>query len=110
LSTTLRTLNHSTRNGPTPEQKAAIKEHLSEFHQKMLSQNAQIVYITVLHLLKDRKQTSIWLDDAQISRRARVLIQHIAPVQIEIARAGLLHLEPGLNAVKYELVTEDEAA
>jgi hypothetical protein len=75
----------------------------------MLSQNAQIVYVTVMHLLKDRKQTAIWLTDAEVSRRARVLIQFIGPAQIEIARAGLLHLEAGLNAVKYELITEDEA-
>jgi len=87
-----------------------VSEYLNEFYQQMLSQPAQKVYCAVAHLLKDRKQTSIWLDDAQVSRRSRVLIQYIPGAQSEIARAGLMHLEPGLNAVKYELVTEDEAA
>jgi hypothetical protein len=37
-----------------------------------------------------------------------VLIQFIPGAQSEIARAALMHLEPGLNSVKYELITEDE--
>jgi hypothetical protein len=69
---------------------------------------AQKVFCAVAHLLKDRKQTYIWLDDAQVSRRSRVLIQFIPGAQSEIARAALMHLEPGLNSVKYELITEDE--
>jgi hypothetical protein len=90
---------------PAPD----VNQYLSEFHQEMLSLNAQKVFCTVAYLLRDRKQESIWLTDAEVSRRARVLIQFIPAAQSEIARAGLMHLEPGLNAVKYELITEDEA-
>jgi hypothetical protein len=114
MSTTLgipnrSSLNHSTRNGPRPEQRAAIKEHLSEFHQQRLSLPAQIVFVTVLQLLLDRNAESIWLGDAEVSRRARVLIQFIGPAQTELAQAGLLHLVPGENQTRYELIT-DEAA
>jgi hypothetical protein len=90
---------------PAPD----VNQYLSEFHQEMLSLNAQKVFCTVSYLLRDRKQESIWLTDAEVSRRARVLIQFIGPAQSELARVGLLHMEPGLNQVKYELITEDEA-
>jgi hypothetical protein len=91
---------------PAPD----VNQYLSEFHQEMLSLNAQKVFCTVAYLLRDRKQTSIWLTDAEVSRRSRVLIQYIPGTQSELARAGLMHLEPGLNAVRYELVTDAEAA
>ena|ERR1700730_10606125 len=86
-----------------------VSEFLNEFHQQMLSLPAQKIFCTIAHLLKDRKQTAIWLDDAQISRRARVLIQFVGPAQSELARSGLLHLVPGENQTRYELI-EDEAA
>jgi hypothetical protein len=102
-------LNHSTRHGATPEQRTAIKKYLNEWHQQTLSQHAQIVFVTVAHLLKDRKQESIWLGDAEVSRRARVLIQFIHAAQSELAKAGLMHMIPGENQTRYELIT-DEAA
>ena len=92
---------------------ATVSGYLNEWHQEMLSlsPNAQKVYCAVAHLLRDRNATSIWLDDAQVSRRAKVLIQFIGPAQSELARAGLLHLDPGETQTRYELVTtEDEAA
>jgi hypothetical protein len=109
LGTNRPALNHSTRNGPTPSQRAAIDEHLSESHQEMLSLPAQIVYCTVLQLLKYRNAQSIWMNDAEISRRSRVLIQFIPGAQTELARAGLLFLTPGEKQVRYELITENDA-
>jgi hypothetical protein len=89
---------------------AEEKINETDWQVSLLSENAQKVYDSITWLLKDRKQTAIWLDDAQLSRRARVLIQFIPGAQSELAKSGLMHMEPGLNQVKYELVTsEDEA-
>jgi hypothetical protein len=85
-----------------------VSEYLNEGHIETLSPNAQKVYCAVAYLLKDRNATEIWLDDAQVSRRARVLIQFIGSAQSELARAGLLHLVPGDNQTKYALAYADE--
>jgi hypothetical protein len=77
-----------------------VSEYLNEWHQQTLSEHAQKVFCTVAHLLKDRNAISLWLDDAQVSRRARVLIQFIPNAQSELACSGLLHLVPGENQTR----------
>jgi hypothetical protein len=84
--------------------------YLCEGHQETLSLNAQKVFCAIAYLLKDRNAESLWLDDAQVSRRARVLIQYVPGAQSELAKAGLLHMEPGITQTKYELADECGAA
>lgn len=95
------------RNQSTLRPAATVSEYLNEWYQETLSQHAQKVYCSIAYLLKDRNQKEIWLDDAQVSRRARVLIQFIGPAQSELVRSGLMHLVPGENQTRYELITDE---
>jgi hypothetical protein len=87
----------------------SVDELLSPWHKEILSTNAQKLYCAVWSVMKDRNAQSTWMDDAQASRRSRVLIQHIPGAQSELVRAGLMHLEPGENQTKYEFVAEETA-
>jgi hypothetical protein len=84
----------------------SVDELLSPWHKEILSTNAQKLYCAVWSVMKDRNTQSTWMDDAQASRRSRVLIQHIPGAQSELVRSGLMHLEPGENQTKYEFVAD----
>lgn len=74
----------------------------------LLSTDAQKVYSALMQALTHRNVQSIWMADAEISRRSRVLIQNIPTAQGELQRAGLMHLEPGLKQVRYELLEAEQ--
>lgn len=83
-----------------------VDELLSPWHREILSTEAQKLYCAVWGVMKDRNAQSTWMDDAQASRRSRVLIQYIPGAQSELVRAGLMHLKPGENQTKYEFVAD----
>jgi hypothetical protein len=48
--------------------------------------------------------TEIRLSDEDLSRHARVVLPRIYATKVELVRAGMLHLEPGTDRTKYEMV------
>jgi hypothetical protein len=84
-------------------------ELLSEFQREMLSKNAQSLYTSIWNRLRQRNLTSIWYTNAEICNRARIHPDHLASSQRECARAGLLHISPGLTQSRYELAVFDDA-
>ena len=81
---------------------------LSEFHLEMLSPNAAKLYQAIWLRMSSRNATTIMLDDAEASRRSRVLMQHIPAAQSELAKAGLFIMVPGINMTRYEFVSDPE--
>lgn len=57
-----------------------------------------------------KNQTVIVVDNSEVSRRSRVLLQNIEAAQRELAQAGLLMIDPGTNSSRYEFVEDTEVA
>jgi hypothetical protein len=93
----------------TFESEVDPNEILSAWHREILSSNATQLFTAVWYKARNSGQKTVWLGDAEASQRARILIQYIPGAQSEIARAGLMHLVPGENQTRYELITDETA-
>mgnify|MGYP001477620190 CR=1 FL=1 len=88
------------------DETVATRQPLSEWHLEMLSPNAAKLYQTIWARMARKNLTTIVLDDAEASRRARVLMHHIPAAQSELARANLLEMSPGVGLTKYTFVSD----
>lgn len=88
----------------------APEEILSEFHLARLSPNAVKVYSAIWNRMAYKGVDQLWLDDADLSIRARISIQLIPAIQTKLARSGLMRLVPGTSKVLYEFVENPDDA
>jgi hypothetical protein len=84
------------------------EEILSEFHIEMLSLNAVKMYVAIWNYMASRNVTCVSMDDAEASRRSRVLLQHITAAQSELASANLMLLIPGERQTRYTFVADPD--
>ena len=82
---------------------------LSEFHLEMLSQNAVKLYQAVWSRMSRLSTTVVVLNNAEASRRSRVLMLHLGAAQSELASANLFLMAPGGSATRYEFVADPGA-
>ena len=90
--------------------KPAVDENqiLSSLHREILSEPAQKLFVAIWFKVHNTGRTTIWMADAEASRCARVLIELIPGAQIELARAGFVHMSPGERQTSYELIDRAE--
>lgn len=96
---------HKTQTPPP-----TLEDILSPAHLEVLSHNAAQVYRTIFMTMTFKNQTVIVVDNSEVSRRSRVLLQNIEAAQRELAQAGLLMIDPGTNSSRYEFVEDTEVA
>ena len=84
----------------------APKEILSEFNLARMSPNAVKVYTAIWNRMAYKGVAQLWLDDADLSIRARISIQLIPAIQTKLVRSGLMRLVSGTSKVLYEFVED----
>jgi hypothetical protein len=67
-----------------------INSILSPWHQEILSDKAQKVFIAIWHRMRNSGRAEVWLDDETLSIRARVLLPYVAAARTELLNVGLL--------------------
>jgi hypothetical protein len=73
-----------------------------------LSQPAQKLYEYLQFKLNGQHAPkSVSMSDETLSFRVRIPINQIYGAQVELARLGRVHIEPGATSTKYELENED---
>jgi hypothetical protein len=78
-----------------------VEEILSEWHREILSMHAQKLYQTVWLRMRHKRDLVVRLNDADASRRARVLIRYIPSARAELIAAGLLDCWQGPSQWRY---------
>jgi hypothetical protein len=86
-----------------------ISEILNNWHREILSGHAQKLYEAVWHQMRIKGATTIWLGDAEASRRSRMLIQHIPAARTELIDIGLLQCWQGNRQWSYEYIEQTDA-
>jgi len=84
-------------------QQSTTAKPFDEFQLEMLTPNGAKVYRTVSSRMVQLNVSSLWISDAELSRRARVVLQNIGAAQSELARVGAFIMTPGIAQVRYEL-------
>jgi hypothetical protein len=84
-----------------------IEDVLSEWHQEILSPDAQRMFLAIWFGMARNASTECWFSDEQASIKARVILQHIPSARAELVNAGLVTIHKGSLQWKYSYVEQD---
>jgi hypothetical protein len=86
----------------------SVDDILSPWHKEILTPNAVKFYEAAWHRMRIKGQTKIWMDDAEASRRSRILIKFIPTARAELINAGLLRCWQGAQQWQYEYIEQSD--
>jgi hypothetical protein len=95
-------------NEQQPQPAIDIDQILSPWHREILSGPAQKLYEAVWHQMRIKCVTTIWLNDIEASRRARVLIQFIPAARTELIDGGLVECQQGIRQWSYTYLEQGD--
>jgi hypothetical protein len=72
-----------------------IEDVLSEWHQEILSPDAQRMFLAIWFGMARNASTECWFSDEQASIKARVVLQRIPAARAELVNAGLVTVRRG---------------
>jgi hypothetical protein len=82
---------------------------LSVWHRSILSPQAVQLYTAIWYKMRNRgQQTTVWMDDEEASRRARILIRSVPNARAELINVGLLECWQGSSQWSYSYVRPDD--
>ena len=87
---------------------ATIKNVLSEWHQEILSERAQKMFLALWFKMARNASTEAWFSDEQISIKARILLQFVPAARAELVNARLVTIRKGSTQWRYTYVEQPD--